>query len=169
MKGLIIYKSTYGSTKQYAEWLSEETGFTACSVKKMAKTDLKNSDVLIIGCPVIAFKHLLASWVKKNWESIKDKTLILYTTSGALPIDEKLQNGFKASFSEEMRTKIHYFPQGGRIIIRELKPFHRMMLKVATKIIKDSKTKGDMLQDVDNVSRAGINPILEYIRKQVNV
>ena len=28
MNGIIIYKSKYGATKKYAEWLSEATGFT---------------------------------------------------------------------------------------------------------------------------------------------
>ena len=27
MKGIILYKSKYGATKRYAQWLSEETGF----------------------------------------------------------------------------------------------------------------------------------------------
>ena len=27
MKGIIIYKSKYGATKKYAEWISEATGF----------------------------------------------------------------------------------------------------------------------------------------------
>ncbi len=27
MQGIIIYKSKYGSTRQYAEWVQSETGF----------------------------------------------------------------------------------------------------------------------------------------------
>ncbi len=27
MKGIIVYKSKYGATKKYAQWLREETGF----------------------------------------------------------------------------------------------------------------------------------------------
>ena len=34
MNGMIIYKSKYGSTKKYAEWLSEETGFPCTPVEK---------------------------------------------------------------------------------------------------------------------------------------
>ena len=28
MNGVILYQSKYGATKRYAEWLSEETGFS---------------------------------------------------------------------------------------------------------------------------------------------
>ena len=38
MKGIIIYKSKYGSTKKYAEWLKEATGFEMVEADK-AKID----------------------------------------------------------------------------------------------------------------------------------
>lgn len=34
MKGVIIYKSKYGSTRQYAEWICAETGFELFDVKQ---------------------------------------------------------------------------------------------------------------------------------------
>ncbi|MBQ2032468.1 MAG: flavodoxin, partial [Lachnospiraceae bacterium] len=42
MSGIILYKSKYGATKKYAEWIAERTGF-ACiktdeaDVKKLAE------------------------------------------------------------------------------------------------------------------------------------
>ena len=52
MKGIIIYKSNYGSTEQYAKWLAESTGFAAMEVKNVKDRDIKNSDAIVIGCPV---------------------------------------------------------------------------------------------------------------------
>ena len=37
-KGIIIYKSKYGSTKKYAQWLKEATGFEVMEVKKAKQT-----------------------------------------------------------------------------------------------------------------------------------
>lgn len=32
MNGIILYTSKYGSTKRYADWLAEETGFDGLGV-----------------------------------------------------------------------------------------------------------------------------------------
>lgn len=32
MSGIILYKSKYGATKQYAEWIAEETGFSCFQI-----------------------------------------------------------------------------------------------------------------------------------------
>lgn len=34
MSGIILYKSKYGATKQYAEWIAEETGFSCVQIDK---------------------------------------------------------------------------------------------------------------------------------------
>ncbi len=34
MNGIILYQSKYGSTKKYADWISEETGFPCVGTKK---------------------------------------------------------------------------------------------------------------------------------------
>ena len=48
MKGIILYKSKYGATLKYAEWLSAETGFDVCSVEKAKVQDIEIYDVIIL-------------------------------------------------------------------------------------------------------------------------
>ena len=48
MNGLILYKSKYGETKQYAEWLGEETGFPIIESDKFNIAKLKHFDTIII-------------------------------------------------------------------------------------------------------------------------
>jgi len=45
MSGIILYKSKYGATKQYADWISERTGFSciktdAADIKKLSDYDV---------------------------------------------------------------------------------------------------------------------------------
>lgn len=54
MKGIILYKSKYGATLKYAEWLSAETGFDVCSVEKAKVQDIEIYDVIIFGGGVYA-------------------------------------------------------------------------------------------------------------------
>ncbi len=41
MSGIILYQSKYGATKRYADWLSEETGFSCMETKKAKIEDIK--------------------------------------------------------------------------------------------------------------------------------
>ena len=164
MKGIIIYKSTYGSTKQYAEWLKEDTGFQNFAVNKISNKMLADSEVVIIGSPVLAHRPFLANWIKKKWNILKDKKVVLYTTSGAPASDPKLVAGFKASLDPEISSNIKYVPQGGRMIFSQLKPFHRFMMKLGMRMEKDPKVRAAMAKDKDGINRDGLKPILEYVK-----
>ena len=49
MKGIILYKSKYGSMKKYAEWISEETGFPCIETDKARVEQLADCDVVLLG------------------------------------------------------------------------------------------------------------------------
>jgi menaquinone-dependent protoporphyrinogen IX oxidase len=164
MKGLIIYRSKDGSTKQYAEWLSADTGFEITESKDVKTTMIQNYDMVLIGCPIHANKPILANWVKSRWKVLRDKKLIFYTTSGAPSDDPKLQEWYKKTFSEEIREKMNYFPLGGRFIVSELKGLMKFLMNFAMKMEKDPKVREEMGRDIDNVKRESINPIIDFIK-----
>ena len=163
MKGIIIYKSTYGSTRQYAQWLSEETGYKSVELKKVKNKDITDCDVVIFGCPVLAYKPSITKWIQKKWHLLKNKKVVLYTTSGTYSEDPKLQEGFESSFKPDIKSKIKYFPQGGRMIAADLKPLHKFLMNLGKKMEKDPKVREEMDKDKDNINRDGIKPILEYV------
>lgn len=164
MKGIIIYKSMYGATKKYADWLNEETGYPVREQNKIKNDEIKAADMVIIGCPVLANKPQLAKWISKKWRLLIDKKIILYTTSGAPATDPKLQENFTLSFPEEMRKKIKYFPQGGKMVFSELSGIHKFMMNLGKKMIKDPEVREAMGKDVNNINREGLKSLLEYLQ-----
>ena len=40
MKGIIIYKSKYGATKKYAEWIADATGYDITELSKAKTKDI---------------------------------------------------------------------------------------------------------------------------------
>ena len=58
MSGIIVYRSSTGSTKQYAEWIAEETGF-ALHESRDKTIAWETADTVVIGCPIIALKPAL--------------------------------------------------------------------------------------------------------------
>ncbi|TVR52322.1 MAG: hypothetical protein EA426_18990, partial [Spirochaetaceae bacterium] len=69
-----------------------------------------------------------------------------------------------ASLPEHIRSRIEYYPLGGRMLFGQLKPAHRLLMRIGQKVEKNPEAKATMLLDIDNVDRAGIEPILAGIR-----
>ena len=49
MKGIILYKSKYGATKQYAEWIAERTGFPCVRTEDADIRTISECDTVILG------------------------------------------------------------------------------------------------------------------------
>jgi menaquinone-dependent protoporphyrinogen oxidase len=162
MSGAIIYRSSYGSTKQYADWIAEETGLR---VLDQSTDDIPwaELDTVVIGCPVLAMKPFLAKWITENWEKMEGKTVVLFTTSGAPSGTPGLREGFKASMPPEITDRIEYFPLQGRMIWANLKPMHKLIMRIGQMIEKDTQRRKEMVTDVDGVDRSRITPIVERI------
>lgn len=69
-KTIVIYKSKYGASKQYAQWIAEELECPAVSIDEVKKSDLKNYDKIIYGGGVQAggIKELdkFMKWIKSD-------------------------------------------------------------------------------------------------------
>jgi flavodoxin len=162
MKGGVIYYSNYGSTKQYAEWIAEAAGFALYDQRDGA-VPWDELDTVVIGSPALKMQPFLAKWITENWASMQDKRVFLYTTSGAPGDNPALRRGFEAAFPKEIASRIEYFPFQGRLVWRELKPMHRLMMRIGQMIEKDPKRKAEMVEDVDGVDRTLIAPLVQRI------
>lgn len=107
-KGVILYQSKYGSTKKYADWLSEKTGYDCIETKKARVNDLKDYDVIILGGGVYASGILGFQFLKKNIAALKDKKIAVFAV-GASPYDEKaIMQSRELNFKDEL-SKIPLF------------------------------------------------------------
>lgn len=67
------------------------------------------------------------------------------------------------SFLELKREQI--FGLGGRQFISEYRGFDAFIFKMMDKMIKDPKTKENMLKDKDHMDLKLLDPIVEYLKK----
>ncbi len=163
MNGIIIYSSKYNTTKEYGQWISEETNFESISLKDFNLKDLENKDLVIIGSPVMAFQPKLSKWIEKNWNSLKDKKVYLYTTSGAPSTDPALVKAFVNSVPQEIGREVTYFPFSGRMIYSKLSVMDKLLMKIGQLIEKDPVIKEEMIKDVDGVNREEIFSLIEDV------
>ena len=176
MKTIVIYKTKYGSTKTYAEWIAEELGCDAVDVKSVKIDDLLCYDTIIYGGGLYAEVINGVSIITKNIEKLKDKKIIIYTT-GITPADvtdyyngEVLERNFKNGVPENIKI----FNFLGKMILDELTPVHRAALVSLKKIMSAKKNPSDMVKllidlcdaDGDFSDRNSIAPLVEYAKEK---
>jgi menaquinone-dependent protoporphyrinogen IX oxidase len=160
---LIAYQSKYGSTKQYAEWIQKESNGDLVNIENEDKLDLTRYDILIIGSSVRVGNIVIAPFIEDHWSVMKDKKIILFTTSGTPPQHPKIQSIYEKSLPEEIRKEIKYFPLHGRIARENLTLWDKFLIAIGKIMEQDETLKKDMGKDFDGVQRENLLPLHEYL------
>jgi len=163
MRGVIIYRSTYGSTKQYAEWIHEETGFPLFDSRD--RSIPWDVDTVVIGCPVIAFKPALNGWIQKHWDKLNGKRVLLFTTSGADPAKQPVRDLVEKALPDRAKRGVRVFPLAGRFDFAKATRTHKIMLRLAAFLLRSEAIKHQIRNPVDGVSRANLRDLLTAIKR----
>lgn len=174
MSAIVVYKSTYGATKTYAEWIAEELGCEAVEAKSVKADDLTKYDTVIYGGGLYAEIIAGVTLITRNMKLFENKKLIVYTT-GITPLEvREYYDGLvmKKNFKEEIRTEIKVFNFLGRMILSELSPVHRTALKTLKKLMSSKKNPTEMEKllvklcdcDGDFTDRKAIKELVEYAK-----
>lgn len=171
----IVYKSKYGSTKRYAQWIAEEAKADCFECSEIEAKKLMEYDTIIYGGGLYASGIAGISIITKNFEILKDKKVIVFTVGLAstdkeeafLPIIEK-------NFSKDMRDNIKFFHLRGGIDYKKLGIIHKAMMTMLKTIV--SKKAPDELsdddkgildtygKDVDFTDKKMIQPLLSFLK-----
>ena len=174
MSIVVVYKSKYGSTKQYAEWIAEELGCEALDAKNVKIDDLEKYDTIIYGGGLYAEVINGVILLTKNMDKLEGKKLIVYST-GITPLKyreyyDKLV--IEKNFKPEMLDKIKVYNFLGKMILDELTIVHRTALKTLKKIMQGKENPTEMekllveLCDAngDFSDREAIKDLIEYAK-----
>ena len=175
MKAIVIYKSKYGSTKAYAEWIAEELGCKAVDAKQIKIDDLAEYDTIIYGGGLYAEEIAGVTIITKNIEKLIDKKLIVYTT-GITPLDcrdyyDKMV--MEKNFKGDMASKVRVFNFLGKMVMSELSVVHRTALKTLKKIMSSKENPSEMEKllvelcdaDGDFSDRNAISDLIQYVKE----
>ena len=175
MKAIVIYKSKYGSTKTYAEWIAEELGCKAVDAKQIKIDDLAEYDTIIYGGGLYAEVIAGVTIITKNMEKLKDKKLIIYTT-GITPLDcrdyyDKMV--IEKNFKGDIASQVKIFNFLGKMIMSELSVVHRTALKTLKKIMSSKENPSEMEKllvelcdaDGDFSDRNAITDLIQYVKE----
>jgi len=161
---LILYQSKYGSTKQYAEWIHREIPSQMADAEKCNALEFTKYDVIIFGGYIRTGRIVIAPVIVENWNAIKEKKIILFTTSGTPPEHPNISKIYNANLPQEIRREVKYFPLRGRMVHKDLSSYDESLVAVGRMMEKDETLKRFMTEDFDEVKQENIFPIMEYIK-----
>lgn len=175
MKSMIVYGSQYGTTRFYAEKLSELTGIEAISYEQAAD---------VSGCELVIYLGgLYAGGVKGLKRTVKyfpqQAELILITVGLADPADPENVKNIRASLQKQLPENVYksarIFHLRGGIDYKQLTFKHKTMMKLLYNSVKNTppeemtaETKAMIEtynQKVNFVDETTLKPIVNEIEK----
>ncbi len=177
-KTVVIYRSKYGYTKQYAEWLAEELEADIHDGANTKPADLSGYDVIIYGGGLYAGGVSGVSLLTKSFPAIRDKSLYLFTVGAADVADEQNIRGIRTELNKvltpEMQEKITIFHLRGGIDYPRMSFVHRAMMSMLVRMLKkkpenEISNENKMMietygQVVDFSDKASIAPLVQAVK-----
>lgn len=170
MKTIVVYKSKYGYTKRYAEWIAEEL---SCDIKENAAfSDISGYDMIICGGGCYAGTINGSKLITKNLARLSGKKLILFAVGSSSGADKDIIPFWEKNLTVEQRQAVAHFYLRGGFDYSRLGSTDKLlmnMLKSHLKKIKDpdEETRGLLAAydtPVDFTDKKRLKELLEYAR-----
>lgn len=171
MKAIVVYKSKYGYTKKYAEWLAEGLG---CDIMENAVlTDIAGYDTIIFGGGIYAGRINGARLITKNLGKLAGKKLVLFAVGSSVGRPEELETFWEKALENNVREQVPHFYLRGGFDYGRLGGADRIMMNMLKKMLlkKDALTEDDkgLLAaydtPVDFTDRENLNGLLQIFPK----
>lgn len=156
----IIYESSTGHTKQYAEMLSQKIGVQALKLKEARKVLKKNDEVVFLG------------WISatkiKGLSKARRYSLLCVGAVGIYPEEEE----YKVSLKNTNNIDTEFFYLRGGLDYNKLSFFKKKLLQWVGKMIElGNKPEDRELMELfkygkNFVSESNLEPMVNYIEAQ---
>ena len=174
MKAVVIYASQTGFTKQYAQWICEESGAECVELKKASKIKLAEYDAVVFGGWFMAGGIKKIDWFKKKIPELSaaGKKLIVYAV-GASPAEAPdAAESLKRNFTDDEWNAIKAFYCPGGLNYDKMGFGSKLTMKMLLRILSSKKdaTKDDMRMvkmlshSYDISDKKYANPIVAELR-----
>lgn len=173
-KTIVIYKTTSGFTKKYAEWITQSLDCDIMDRRLVDTNNILDYDVIIYGGSLHAVGISGIDIIKKNLSKLTDKTIVIYTT-GASPARPKISSEvLNRNFTPEEQKQITFFYLRGGFNFHKLNCVNKVLMtfmkwKIKSKKDWNSDEKGMMeafSNPVDFTDRENIKELVDFVRSK---
>ena len=171
-KTIVLYKSSTGFTKKYAELIAKELRCALADYKTIPTKTLSQYDCIIFGSRAFAGTIDGFRKAQKRFKKYTAAKLILFVT-GATPNTEidTINTFWSQNLTADELIKIpHFYMQGGLCYEKMALP-DKLMMKMAALILKKKKNKTSQDKEFEQAithsydisSEACIQPLIMYL------
>lgn len=170
----IVYKSNYGHTKRYAEWIADDLQGDLFDLEAFRPDHIEGYDTIVFGGGLYASGILGHSFIVQEFERLRMKNLVLFTVGLAATEDRSIFTPLlHKNFSDEILSAFEIFHLRGGIEYAKLGLKHKtMMAMLKTKV---SRNKGERTEEealmlatygdkIDFSDEKSIAPLTAYVR-----
>ena len=177
-EAVVIYKSKYGASKRYAEWIASDLNAPLFDSAQISAEALGNYSVIVFGGGMYAGKINGIKLILKNPGILQNKKIVIFICGLTDPNNEKATGKIKKTLFEEippkMKGNVKLFHLSGGITYSKLKFMDFLIMKMVEKAVKlkkaekytpeERKMAETVGKDFDFVDREKIKPIVAYVK-----
>jgi len=169
----VIYKSKYGTTKQYAQWIADELNASLFEASEIKPSQMKDYDVVVYGGGLYAGGIIGVKLVTEN----PCNCLIVFTVGAADPETTDYSAILSKNFTQDLLSKVKVFHLRGGIDYTKLNIVHKGMMAMlkgmtarATKKSSSEISEEDKLffesygKIIDFTDKTTVKPLIDYVR-----
>ncbi len=173
-KAIVIYKSKYGTARDYARWIAEALGCECKEVKAVNPAELQRYDVVIYGGGLYAGGINGVKFIKK--QAAKLKRVLVYMV-GAAPagIEGNMENYVAKNFGNPAPPNMDFYYFSGRLDYKNMSVKHKFMMKMLVKMLskKPEAERTEMNKQIiasvegkiDRADKSLIDPLVERAKQ----
>lgn len=173
-KIIVIYKSSTGFTKKYAEMIAEEVECTLADYKTISAKTLSEYDTVVFGSRAHAGMIDGYKKVKEMFQKSKARKFVLFVT-GATPnaAEDVIAEFWKQNLTADELSDIpHFYMQSG-LCYEKMSFGDKLMMKAAAVMMKNKKNKSSADEEFERAiatsydisSKAYIEPLVSFLKK----
>jgi menaquinone-dependent protoporphyrinogen IX oxidase len=177
MKSIVIYKSKTGFSKKYADWIAEELKADIFKTNEVnLEMVMKYDNIIYLGGLYVG-GILGFSFIKNNFNKLKDKNIIAIAVGATTKKDEAIEEVKNRNLNEEMRDKVDFFLLRGGLDYKKMNLLDRFLMFLLVKSIKSKKQEELNDEQIGMISTYGktvdftnkkyIEPIIQVINSKV--
>ena len=161
----VVYKSKRGSTKQYAQWIAEETGSDLFDADQCTGADLSDYDTIVFGGWLRAGGLQGIEFLRKNMGTFCVKDVFAFAVGLNVDRIEARQECRDINFKKELADVPCYFMRGA-YKPNEIKGGDKIIMGIMKKLMDNSnpELKDAILNGADYVERSEIKYIVEALK-----
>lgn len=163
----VVYKSKYGSTKKYAEWIAEETGADLFNVDTCKGSDLSDYDTIVFGGCIHAGGLQGIEFLRKNMNTFCVKDVFAFAVGLNVDSIEARQECREINFVKQLKDIPCYFMHGA-YDPAVVKGMDKAIMGLLKRLMDNSnpELKEAVTNGADYVDRAEIKYIVDALKEE---